>query len=104
MTQALRIRIVQSIADIPAAAWDACAADVACETASPPELGTRAQAANPFVSHAFLLALEQARTGGGRPGWQPRHLLVETAEGEIPGPPPCYVKSHSKGEYVFDHG
>jgi predicted N-acyltransferase len=104
MTQDLRIRIVQSIADVPAEAWDACAADVSCETASLPELGTQRQSANPFVSHAFLLALEQARTVGGRTGWQPRHLLAETTEGEIVGVAPCYLKSHSQGEYVFDHG
>jgi uncharacterized protein len=41
---------------------------------------------------------------GGRTGWQPRHLLVETAAGELIGAAPCYVKSHSRGEYVFDHG
>ena len=41
---------------------------------------------------------------GGRTGWQPRHLLAEEAEGSLLGVAPCYVKSHSRGEYVFDHG
>jgi uncharacterized protein len=94
MTQSLRIRIAQSLADIPAAAWDACAAGEDAST----------KPGNPFVSHAFLLSLERSRSVGGRTGWQPRHLLVETAEGELVGAAPCYVKSHSKGEYVFDHG
>jgi uncharacterized protein len=93
MTQSLRIR-TQSLADIPAAAWDACAAGEDAST----------KPGNPFVSHAFLLSLERSRSVGGRTGWQPRHLLVETAEGELVGAAPCYVKSHSKGEYVFDHG
>ena len=100
MTQDPRIRIVQSIAEIPAARWDACAVHVS----SPPEFITRRRPDNPFVSHAFLLALEQARTVGGRTGWQPRHVLAETADGEIVGAAPCYLKGHSKGEYVFDHG
>jgi uncharacterized protein len=104
MTQALRFRIVQSIAEVPAAAWDACAGDVSRENDLSHEFITRGQPDNPFVSHAFLLALEQARTVGGRTGWQPRHVLVETADGESVGAAPCYLKSHSKGEYVFDHG
>jgi uncharacterized protein len=104
MTQDLRFRIVQSIAEVPAAAWDACAGDVSSENDLSHEFITRGQPDNPFVSHAFLLALEQARTVGGRTGWQPRHVLVETADGESVGAAPCYLKSHSKGEYVFDHG
>jgi uncharacterized protein len=96
MTQSLRIRIAQSLAEIPAAAWDACAAaSGACASTKPD---------NPFVSHAFLLSLEQSRSVGGRTGWQPRHLLLETSEGELAGAAPCYLKSHSKGEYVFDQG
>jgi hypothetical protein len=41
---------------------------------------------------------------GGRTGWQPRHLLAEEPGGNLVGAAPCYVKSHSRGEYVFDHG
>jgi len=40
---------------------------------------------------------------GGRTGWQPRHLLAEDIAGELLGVAPCYVKMHSRGEYVFDH-
>jgi predicted N-acyltransferase len=94
MTQSFRIRIAQSLADVPAAAWNACAAGEVASTTLP----------NPFVSHAFLLGLEDSKSVGGRSGWQPRHLLVETAEGGLVGAAPCYLKSHSKGEYVFDQG
>ena len=97
MTVELRIRIASSLAEIPAAAWDACAA-------SSTEFSTRGQVDNPFVSHAFLSALEQSKSVGPRTGWQPQHLIAETPEGEILGVAPCYAKSHSKGEYVFDHG
>src|SRR4051812_41032245 len=94
MTQSLRIRIAQSLGEVPAAAWDACAAGEQAST----------KPDNPFVSHAFLVSLEQSRSVGGRTGWQPQHLLLETSEGDLVGAAPCYLKSHSKGEYVFDHG
>src|SRR5690348_6194377 len=105
MTKELRIRIAQSLSDVPAVSWDACAAgarlhvkdqDVACAMGGFPP--------NPFVSHAFLTALEQSQSVGGRTGWQPRHLLVESEDDELVGAAPCYLKNHSKGEYVFDHG
>jgi predicted N-acyltransferase len=104
MTHNLRIRIATSLADVPAAAWDACAAVEPGGTGLSAQSAARGQAANPFISHAFLFSLEQSHSVGGRTGWQPRHLLVETAEGELVGAAPCYLKSHSKGEYVFDHG
>src|SRR5581483_1553705 len=100
MSVELRIRIVPSLAEVPAADWDACAGAPLSST----ELSTRGQPANPFVSHAFLSALEQSKSVGPRTGWQPQHLIAESAEGEILGVAPCYAKSHSKGEYVFDHG
>jgi predicted N-acyltransferase len=59
---------------------------------------------NPFISHAFLAALEASGSAAARTGWQPQHLVAETASGEILGVAPCYLKSHSRGEYVFDHG
>jgi predicted N-acyltransferase len=68
------------------------------------ELSTRGQAPNPFVSHDFLSACEQSKSVGGRTGWQPSHLLVENIKGALLAAAPCYVKSHSKGEYVFDQG
>jgi predicted N-acyltransferase len=64
---------------------------------------TRGYADNPFISYEFLSCLEQSRSVDGRTGWQSNHLLVEAA-GELLGAAPCYLKSHSRGEYVFDHG
>ena len=48
--------------------------------------------------------MNSRRRSGGAPGWQPRHLIAEDPEGRLLGAAPCYVKSHSRGEYVFDHG
>lgn len=107
----LRIRVVPSLAEVPAAAWDACAAGDAgaalkltSEDKLSPELSTQALLSNPFVSHAFLSSLEQSFSVGARTGWQPQHLLAEGPDGTLLGAVPCYVKSHSRGEYVFDHG
>ena len=108
----LRIRIEPSLAKISPAAWDACAGFYASgssvkaslEDTLSTELSTRGYTDNPFVSHDFLSSLQQAKCVGGRTGWQPRHLLAETADGTLLGCAPCYVKSHSQGEYVFDHG
>jgi predicted N-acyltransferase len=112
----LRVRIVQSLAEVPAAAWDRCAAQTSVmrpeaevsvtdeECGQAPQLSTRGQVNNPFVSHAFLSSLEQSGSVGARTGWQPRHLLAEDAAGIMLGAAPCYVKSHSRGEYVFDSG
>ena len=106
----VRIRIAQSLSEVPAAAWDACAggADAPLKPMAEDNLSvlssTRGQPDNPFVSHAFLSSLEQSHSVGGRTGWQPRHLLAETKDGTLVGAAPCYVKSHSRGEYVFDQG
>jgi uncharacterized protein len=85
-----RVEVVPQIADVPADAWDACAN---------PDPATF----NPFVAHAFLKALEDAGTVGGRTGWTPRHLVLKIGRA-IKGCAPCYLKSHSQGEYMFDHG
>jgi len=83
------VRVATSIAEVDAAAWDACAnPDASCF--------------NPFVSHAFLKALEDAGTVGRRPGWLPQHLLLDGPDGALAGAMPCYLKSHSRGEYIFD--
>ena len=97
----IQVRVAESLKAVAAAQWDAMA--------NPP--GPDAQAGdasgdthNPFVSHAFLSALEDSGCVGGRSGWQPVHILVEAGAGEVVAAAPCYVKSHSQGEYVFDHG
>jgi predicted N-acyltransferase len=95
MSTDLRIRVLASIVDVPAAAWDACAnASSECED----------QAYNPFISHAFLSALEVSGSAAARTGWQPQHLIAEAQDGSVLGAVPAYLKSHSRGEYVFDAG
>ncbi len=113
----LRIRIAQSLAEVPAEVWNGCAdravgttikpeheVKLTSEDNSSPMFSTRGQLANPFVSHEFLSSLEESGSVGGRTGWQPRHLLAEGPDGTLLGAAPCYVKTHSRGEYVFDHG
>ena len=112
-----QIRIVHSLAEVPAAAWNACAdqitgdsyavkrkAKLTSEDNCSPEFSTRGSLSNPFISHEFLSSLERSSSVGERTGWLPRHLLVEDADGSLLGAVPCYVKTHSRGEYVFDHG
>jgi predicted N-acyltransferase len=107
----LRIRIAKSLAEVPATAWNDCANEpiggdvkLTHEDNLSSELSTRGQVNNPFVSHEFLLSLETSGAVGGRTGWQPRHLLAEDQTGLLLGAAPCYAKSHSQGEYVFDQG
>lgn len=59
---------------------------------------------NPFLSFAFLSSLEESGCATPRSGWQANHLRLENAEGALVGAVPGYLKSHSQGEYVFDHG
>ncbi len=87
--QAVRIRVLRAIGDIAAESWDGCAGNAG---------------ANPFTRHAFLSALETSKSATARTGWQPQHLVVEMADGRAVGVAPCYLKSHSRGEYVFDRG
>src|SRR5215475_4956640 len=98
MSSSFTARVVPSIAAIDAAAWDACANPLA-RTFEEAE-GERF---NPFLTHAFLNALEGSGSVGGRSGWAPAHLTVEDAGGRMVAAAPCYLKSHSQGEYVFDH-
>jgi uncharacterized protein len=91
-------RVVTSIAAVDAAAWDACA--------NPPGRAfeeAEGERFNPFLTHAFLQALEASGSVGGRSGWAPVHVTVEDARGRLIAAAPCYLKSHSQGEYVFDH-
>ena len=98
MSSSFTARAVPSIAAIDAAAWDACA--------NPPGRTfeeAEGERFNPFITHAFLHALEASGSVGGRSGWAPAHLTVEDAGGRMVAAAPCYLKSHSQGEYVFDH-
>ena len=92
----LQVRAVPGMARFDAAEWDACAT-------SPETLGAGDETFNPFTCHDFLSALEEAGCVSRRTGWLPLHVRVER-EGRLVGAAPCYLKSHSQGEYVFDHG
>jgi len=59
---------------------------------------------NPFLDHAFFMALEESGCTGRRTGWQAQHILLEGEGGTPIGLMPLFLKSHSMGEYVFDHG
>jgi len=103
----LRLRVLPAIDGIDATAWDACANPYGCagRTASPAGIGGDDERSyNPFISYDFLHALEASGSAVARTGWQPQHLIAETDDGTIVGAVPCYLKSHSRGEYVFDGG
>lgn len=85
----ITLEAVSSIRQISAADWDACA--------------NPDGAYNPFVTHAFLTALETSGSAVARTGWAARHLIARIG-GQVAGVVPCYLKNHSQGEYVFDHG
>jgi predicted N-acyltransferase len=76
-----------SIHDLPASQWNSLLNE-----------------AQPFLQHAFLSALEDSGSVGGRTGWQPSHAVLFGEQGQLLAAMPGYVKSHSYGEYVFDHG
>jgi predicted N-acyltransferase len=98
------VRIVQSVDEVPAAEWDACAnPTTAALSGEPDEDALQGESFNPFITHAFLRALETSKSVGAATGWLPTHVVVETKKGRIAAAAPCYIKSHSMGEYVFDH-
>jgi uncharacterized protein len=111
----ITLEAVSSVSQIPAEAWDACANPPAephglngLDTlASPDTAGDSCKKTktgyNPFVSYTFFSALEASGSASARTGWGPRHLLARL-DGKIAGIVPCYLKSHSQGEYVFDRG
>jgi hypothetical protein len=82
----LTLSLHTAIAEIDAADWDACAGGD-----------------NPFVSHAFLSAVEDSGSAGERTGWLPQHAALRDGAGRLVACAPLYAKSHSYGEYVFDH-
>ncbi len=89
---AITLKLVESISDMPAIEWAACAA------------GVPGGADNPFIRHDFLRILEESGSVGGDSGWQPRHLTLSDENGRLLAAVPLYVKFHSYGEYVFDQG
>ena len=100
MTGNLTIRIEKSIAAISPQSWSRLSG--ASKEADP--LGSSSVPYNPFLSHAFLSALEESGSATAKTGWHGQHLLLEDDKGQLIGAVPGYLKSHSQGEYVFDHG
>ena len=90
-SEAAIIRVVDDLSSVDSASWDACANPLG-------------EPVNPFVSHRFLSALEESGSATRRTGWLPQHILLEDERGQLAGCMPMYLKNHSRGEYVFDHG
>ncbi len=88
---ALSVTVISDLGDISPGDWDACA-----------NSGGGLPAIDPFTTHRFLRALEQSRSVGVGTGWEPRHLLVHRGS-DLIAVAPLYAKSHSQGEYIFDH-
>jgi len=84
------VRLHRRVAEIGREAWDACATNPA-------------YAGNPFIRFDFLDSLEQANCAVERTGWGPQHLSVADEAGRVAAVMPLYLKSHSQGEYIFDH-
>ena len=89
----IEITAHRSLSEIPAADWDACACPEASDGGPP---------IDPFTTHRFLTALEDSGSTGPGTGWEP-HYLAARSGGKIIAVAPLYGKSHSQGEYMFDH-
>ncbi len=85
MSVSLVAEVAASVSALPAAEWDALTGG------------------NPFLSHAFLTALEDSGSVGEGTGWSPAPIVLRDAAGRIAAALPAYLKAHSRGEYVFDH-
>lgn len=83
----IRARVAPGVASLDGSAWDECAGS-----------------GNPFTTHAFLSALEESGSATAEAGWQPVPIVIDGADGRPAAVMPAYAKSHSQGEYVFDHG
>jgi len=84
------VRVARRIAEIGREDWDACALNPAYD-------------GNPFIRYDFLHAAEEAGCAVERTGWGPQHLAIEDEAGRVAAVMPLYLKSHSQGEYIFDH-
>lgn len=86
------LSVVSSISDISSEDWDACAVEA-----------TGLEKLNPFLTHGFLSSLEESGSSVKETGWYPRHIIAQDEFRNILGVVPLYLKSHSYGEFVFDH-
>ena len=89
----IEIRTHQSLVDFSPEQWDSCAC---------PEASKTSPAIDPFTTYRFLAALENSGSVGGKTGWHPHHLSVRCHD-ELIAVAPLFLKTHSQGEYVFDH-
>ncbi len=89
----VEIRVLKSLSQVAPQDWNACAC---------PETGAGTRAIDPFSTHQFLCALEDSGSVGDGTGWQPQYLTAYIDELLI-ACAPLYLKSHSQGEYIFDH-
>jgi predicted N-acyltransferase len=89
MAREILVEAFESIAGIGREAWDGCALNPT-------------YARHPFTLYDFLEAAEESGSASPRTGWAPRHLAVRDKDGGVAGVMPLYLKSHSRGEYVFD--
>ena len=88
---AVQLKVISSLAAVAAEDWDACA-------------NPDSQVYNPFLRHAFLLALEESGSAVSETGWLGQHLVLEDGDGRVQAVMPLYLKNHSQGEYIFDYG
>nr|KJB69055.1 hypothetical protein B456_011G003800 [Gossypium raimondii] len=86
------VSIISSILDVSSHEWDSCALDA-----------TGPEKFNPFLSHGFLSSLEETGCAVKETGWMPSHIIAKDESENILGVAPLYLKSHSYGEFVFDH-
>ena len=88
----ISVEIIRSLSALNAQDWDTCA--------DPQTMSDRPL--DPFTTYRFLRALEDSRSVGEGTGWQPLYMIVRDQD-QIIGAAPMYLKSHSQGEYIFDH-
>ncbi|XP_061978178.1 uncharacterized protein LOC133699065 isoform X2 [Populus nigra] len=88
----ISLSIISSISEVSSHEWDACNLDA-----------TGPDKFNPFLSHGFLSSLEESRSAVKETGWMPSHIVAKDESDNVLGVVPLYLKSHSYGEFVFDH-
>ncbi|CAN1194368.1 hypothetical protein LINPERPRIM_LOCUS31670 [Linum perenne] len=92
ISKRVSLSIISSISEVSADDWDACHLDT-----------TGLEKYNPFLSYSFLSCLEETGCAVKETGWVPRHIVAKDADDTVLGVVPLYLKSHSYGEFVFDH-
>ena len=95
---ALKVQIIDSLLSIDEKVWDSCANSVEIQSL----LGVPGKTLDPFTTYRFLRALEKSKCVGKGTGWYPQHLIVSRGK-EVVAVVPMYLKTHSQGEYIFDH-